>query len=768
MISMLATAKGLNFMTRPNILVVEDESILAEDIREMVEGFGYAVSGTASDGDEALARAAKHPPNLVLMDIMLKGKMQGIETAERMRSLYNVPVVYVTAYADDRTLKRARVTEPFGYIIKPFDERELRTTIAMALYKHEMEMKVKDSEERYRSFFEEDFSGHFISDAKGKILACNPAFARMLGFKSVANALKSSAYQFYHSQEARNGYLKELKTKKRIDNIERELIRKDGKKIRVISNVSGHFDEKGELVKISGFMLDITERKAAEENYRTLFEESKDAIVIYKPSGQFEEVNPAGVALFGYESREEFLKKAGAKLYVHARDRFELARQMEQDGFVKDFEITMKRKDGQRIIVLQTATAVRDGKGKITSVRAILRDVTEKKKLEEQLLQSQKMETIGTLAGGVAHDFNNLLTAIIGNADFGLHDSQANSELHESFSEIKKAATKASDLTDQLLSFSRRQVLKRRYLNLNHTIEDCLKLVRRIVGEDIEVKTTLDAKLHTVFADPGQVQQALMNLFTNARDAMPKGGKIFLEAVNVSPQQIEKIENLNSRNYVKIAIKDTGGGISKEHLPHIFEPFFTTKPVGKGTGLGLAVVYGVVKQHDGHVQVKSEAGKGTTFEIFLPSAPDKEAAKLEEKQVDHKLGAGETILIVEDDETVRSVAVRILAGLGYKVLVAENGAQAFSIFKTENENISLVVLDVVMPRESGPEIYKRMSAIRPNLPAVFVTGYDIHSKIPEFADDLTNKRIKMLQKPYTKTILANAIRDILAQGEELT
>jgi PAS domain S-box-containing protein len=759
-------------MSKPKILIVEDENILAEDIKEMVQGFGYSVSALASDAEEALAWAAKNPPNLVLMDIMLKGKMQGIETAQRLRSLYNIPVVYLTAYADDKTLRRAKITEPFGYIIKPFDERDLRTVLEMALYKHQMEMKVRASEERYRGFFDQDFSGHFISQPDGKLLACNPAFARMLGFKSVEQALKSNMYELYDTPEKRIGYLQEIVQKKKVENCELELIRKDGKKVSVISNAAGHFNEDGKLVEISGFLLDITERKLAEEalrrseeKYRTLFEESKDAIFISARDGQFLDINPAGVALLGYDSKEELLKVDNInKLSVRPQDYAALTEKLEKDGFVKDYELTLKRKDGQYVVVHQTATIVRDEQGRFIAIRGILRDVSEKKRLQEQLLQAQKMETIGTLAGGVAHDFNNLLTAIIGNADLGLHESQLGTQIHESFTEIRKAAIKASDLTDQLLSFSRRQALKRRYLDLNKNIEDLLKMLRRIVGEDIEIKVKLEPALDTVFADPGQLQQVLMNLVTNARDAMPEGGKIFLETANVSPLELKNLDHLSGRNYVKLTVKDTGCGIAKEHLTHIFEPFFTTKPVGKGTGLGLAVVYGVVKQHEGHIQVTSKPGKGVAFEIFFPSVPEKKVAMQEDKRVQDKLGEGETILIVEDDETVRNVGMRILNGLGYKVLIAKDGAEALSIFKTEHENIHLVLMDVVMPLENGPEIYKKMASIRAGLPVIFVTGYDVNSKIPEFEGGAEGANIRVLQKPYTKNVLANTINELLGNG----
>jgi signal transduction histidine kinase len=384
---------------------------------------------------------------------------------------------------------------------------------------------------------------------------------------------------------------------------------------------------------------------------------------------------------------------------------------------------------------------------------------------DERLRQSQKMEAIGTLAGGVAHDFNNLLTAIIGNTQLALRSLHPDDPLLPRLVEVETAANRGAVLTRQLLAFSRRQHLERRNVNLNGTIKEITKLLERIIGEDIEVRVILTPDLSSIFADPAQIEQVIMNLAVNARDAMPEGGQLTIETSNVDLDESyqRQYPYVSPGKYVQISVSDNGSGIDPETQKHIFEPFFTTKEVDKGTGLGLSMVYGIVKQHEGHINVYSEAGLGTTFKVFLPIVES--AAKKERLAVQlPMLGGTETILVAEDEEVLRNLARDILEGLDYTVLLAKNGEEAVDIHKANRERIDMLLLDVMMPRMGGIEAYKRIRELSGDVPSLFMTGYSVEAVQTRFVkqDGLLEESAAMvLQKPYSVEGLGRRVREVL-------
>lgn len=398
----------------------------------------------------------------------------------------------------------------------------------------------------------------------------------------------------------------------------------------------------------------------------------------------------------------------------------------------------------------------------VPAVQRELREVEERrerKRLERQVQQLQKFEAIGRLAGGIAHDFNNAIGAIMGWADLALQEAQPGTRLQERLQKICAQAQRTAGLTSQLLAFARQQVLQPRRIDLNGLIEEGTSLLRKVIGADVEVRLIPAPNLRVTVADPVQIDQVLMNLCLNARDAMPKGGRLIIETQNadLDEEYCRLHTYVQPGNYVLLSVSDTGTGMDAATIERIFEPFFTTKEVGKGTGLGLATVFGIVKQHGGFINVYSEPGKGTTFRVYLPSdhgVPD--PAKVES---DGQPSEGtETILLAEDHEGLRELAQETLEALGYHVVLATTGTEAVELFKTNSDQIDLVILDVVMPGLSGPDAYSEMSAIRPNLGVVFATGYTAESAS---LTSMVGKGATVLQKPYSAKTLSRAIRGVL-------
>ena len=384
---------------------------------------------------------------------------------------------------------------------------------------------------------------------------------------------------------------------------------------------------------------------------------------------------------------------------------------------------------------------------------------TEHKRLEEQLRHAQKMESIGTLAGGIAHDFNNLLTAIIGNAQLALARLRPEDQLYDRLIEIESSGKRAAELTRQLLIFGRRERLEPSAINLNDTIDQFAKMLRRIIGEDIVLRFQAAAGLSTVFADPGQMEQVLMNLVVNARDAMPEGGELLIETQNIMVDETFCRTHPYAKpgNYAQMSVTDTGGGMDTNTQQHIFEPFFTTKEAGKGTGLGLALAYGIIKQHEGMIEVYSEVGHGTTFKVYLP-AQEKPVEEIVHEAQPILRGGAETILVAEDDENLQRLLTGILTGLGYKVILTRDGEAAVETYAGHRDHIDLVILDMVMPRMGGREAHEHIRKVSSDVPVIFMTGYSAEIAQSKFVLEIG---AAFIQKPYGIAALGHKVREAL-------
>jgi PAS domain S-box-containing protein len=500
--------------------------------------------------------------------------------------------------------------------------------------------------------------------------------------------------------------------------------------------------------------------RESEARYRSLVQSAVYGIYRSTLEGRFLDVNPALISMLGYDSGAEVRALDPQNdIYVRSEDRARLRSEYERHGCLDNVEVKWKRKDDKAITVRLSGRAVsQEGEAKVLEI--IAEDVTERRILEDQLRQSQKMEAVGRLAGGVAHDFNNLLMVISGYTYVLLNQLGMGDPRRKKAEAIREATQRAATLTRQLLAFGRKQVLELKVIDLNAVVADISKLLRPLIGEDIEVVVNGAANLGRTKADPGQVEQVIMNLAVNARDAMPSGGKLIIETRNVDLDNSYQRAHANVKpgRYVMLAVSDTGCGMDPETQLRIFEPFFTTKEKGKGTGLGLSTVYGIVKQSGGYVFAYSELSRGTTFKIYLPRVDEAAAEHLPEWHARLALRGSESILLVEDEESVRELIAEALQAQGYNVLVAGNGQEALALAASANCRIDLMITDVVMPGMSGRELATRLVQSRSEMRVLYLSGYTEDAIVHH---GVLDPGTAFLQKPFSLDALACKVREVL-------
>ncbi len=509
--------------------------------------------------------------------------------------------------------------------------------------------------------------------------------------------------------------------------------------------------------------------RLAEEKYRYIYENVSEGIFQMSLDGRFISANPALARILGFDSPDELIARItniGKQLCVSERRRKEYMRLMESEGFARAFEVQFYCEDGSAQWVSLNARVVRDKEGNVLYHEATVESITERKKLEAQLLHAQRMESIGTLAGGVAHDFNNILTTVMGYCSLILMKAAPGTRITSYVNQIMEAADRASALTQNLLAFSRKQAMETKAVDVNEAIKVVEKLLRRIIGEDIELKTSLSGEKLVVVMGDGQIAQLLMNLATNARDAMPDGGALSIktEQVHLSGDFMRAYDGKEGV-YAAIEVSDTGSGMDERTKDQIFDPFFTTKEVGKGTGLGLSIVYGIVHQNKGYVHVASQPGMGTTFTAYFPLAESAgSAVSIQEKE--ELKGGSEVILVAEDNKDVRQIVTTVLRDFGYNVIEAVDGEDAVEKFNANREGIDLLLLDVIMPRKNGKEAYIELKKIRPDIRAIFMSGYtgDILSK-----KGISREGTPMISKPIVIEKLLKQVRELLdTRSSQLT
>jgi two-component system, cell cycle sensor histidine kinase and response regulator CckA len=526
-------------------------------------------------------------------------------------------------------------------------------------------------------------------------------------------------------------------------------------------------NESGKIRQYVGVGMDVTERRQAEEALKESGEYLNqiincigDPICVKDRDHRLLLVNDAFCSFFNVRPEDLLGKTRSDSL---SEDLLTSVMQDEENVFntgkEKITEENLVNWPGSPRVIMSKKSLLTDKNGN-KQIVSVLRDITQYKQLEAQFLQAQKMEAIGVLAGGVAHDFNNLLNVINGYSELILDDLAEDDRIRKDLMQIKDAGKRAADLTSQLLAFGRKQILQPEILNINNVIVQMSSMLRRLIGEDIQLISVADPNLRLVNADPGQIQQIIMNLAINARDAMPRGGKLTIETANVDLDEDYVVHHpaIKAGPHIMLAITDNGMGMDAATQSHLFEPFFTTKQKGKGTGLGLSTVYGIVKQSSGSIWVYSEPGRGTTFKIYFPEAILAESSHIEGSRTELKAGGSETILVVEDEPSVRALAVRVLRDRGYNVLEAPDGSEALNIAREFKGEIHLILTDVIMPGISGNVLVARMEHIRPGIKALYVSGYTDNAIVHH---GILDSNVTFLQKPFTADGLAGKVREVL-------
>lgn len=649
-------------------------------------------------------------------------------------------------------------------------------TIYQHLLIHRIRRQLVEREELFHLISENAADMIAIVDMEGKRIYNSLSYQKALGYTSEELQSSSSFEQIHPDDRERVRKAAETARESGVgQTLEYRLRHKNGNWLVLESRSSVIVNDKGKPEKLIIVNRDITERRRTEEallrseaGFRSVVEDAPYGVYRASASGRFLQVNPALLKMLGYESAAELLKaNLASDIFRHEPEHQRFTDLLSRTDEVKDVELEWKRQDGTPITVRCSARTVKDESGVPAYFEVFAEDVTEKRALEKQLRMAQKMEAIGRLSGGIAHDFNNLLGVIIGYSGVLKKSLAEQPALLEHALEIEKAGRRAASLTKQLLAFSRQQVLTPAILNLSSLAADMAKMLPRLLGEDIEVSLALDPDLGNVRADQSQVEQIIMNLAVNARDAMPTGGKLRIETANSELDVAYTRTHPGSKvgSYVMLAVTDTGPGMTSETLGHIFEPFFTTKERGKGTGLGLATVYGVVKQSNGYIWVDSAPGKGSSFKIYLPRHTASVPTQEQGVHSPETPRGSETVLLVEDAAPLKKLAQSFLENAGFRVLSAESGEDAMEVAAKHGGALDLLLTDVVMPGINGRVLAEQLSRRQPGLQVLYMSGY---TDAFIAGHGVLEEGIHLLHKPFTEDTLIRKVREVIDGSKKAT
>ena len=771
-----------NLTKKPlRVLLIEDNEADADLIvHSMLQANLNTHVDVAATRRQFAELLAGHEYDLVLADYSLPG-WTGMEALQELRRLgIDIPFIIVTGAVGDERAVECVKDGAADYVLKgsglarlpiaakrAMEEKRARDELIRAnQLMEDVQQEGRERETRWRQFADNMDEVFFVLDGQSmKALYINPACEKVWGrsCQSLYDDPQSFVEPVAAVDRDRLGeYMGRVQRGEHAGKLEFRVIQPDGSVRWLLAHAVPILNEQGEVYRISGVALDITESHEAHvaleesaERFRLLTDASFDAIAISQ-AGVIREVNPGFLKMFGYGGMEEVIGRP-ITAFVAEESVAEVDRRS-SDGIEGTYEYVGRHKDGKRLLLEATARTHAIG-GRPARITA-LRDMTERRTLEDQFRQAQKMEAVGRLAGGVAHDFNNLLTVILSYTDMLIDGVSSKDPRADDLGEIRKAAIAAGSLTRQLLAFSRQQVIEPKVVVLEDLVNQMHRLLTRLIGEDIDLAMQFGTEPCVVHMDPGQLEQVLMNLAVNGRDAMPTGGKLTFETavVNLDKDYAAAHWPATTGRYAMLAVSDTGIGMDEATRARIFEPFFTTKEPGRGTGLGLATVYGIVKQSGGFIWVYSEPGKGTTFKIYLPLHDDAPATAPEERGKPPALRGTETVLLVEDSEAVRYVARRTLEQHGYEVIDAPSASAALTLAAQLDRPVHLLLTDVVMPEMSGRVLAERFATLHPKAKVLYMSGYTDDAIIRH---GVLRAKTAFLQKPFTPLALATRVREVL-------
>ena len=745
-------------VSKPRILIVEDGIFVARDIQQQLVLLGYEPVGHATRGEEAIAMAGSLRPDLVLMDIQLDGAMDGIAAAQAIRTQWALPVVFLTAFAAEDMLARAKLTEPFGYIVKPFSERELRSVLVMALYKHQAEVRQRESQEEQATILRTALDGYWQTDMEGRILEANDACCRMHGC-TCEEMLRMSIADF-EADEDRAGIAGQIERIVRDGSgrFERRHRGKEGRLVDLEISTNYRPTNGGRMI---AFLRDITARKLAEQRVReqaALLDVTRDAIIVIELDGVVNYWNHGAELLYGWAKAEA----SGRPLTELICDRPVSAEIAAAFRAIRDQgewsgEMHQRSRAGVPLVALCRGVLMHDAAGEARSTLFSVSDITEAKRIEEQFLRAQRLESLGSLAGGVAHDLNNVFTPIMMSLEALAAFTHAARD-RDMIQLLSDSTRRGADIVRQLLLFGRGSDSPRTEITVMPLIHELQRMMQGTFPKNIALSIQAPADLWPVQGDQTQLHQVLLNLCINARDAMLQGGRLAVAAENMRVEADFASRQLNARPgpHVCLRVTDTGTGIPPEVIEKIFDPFFTTKPPGQGTGLGLATTLGIVRSHGGFITVKTQQGAGSEFGVYLPAKAAMAEVTTAAATRQAWRAQGELILVVDDEVNIRKMLDRMLKAHGYEVIVASDGKEAVALVSKRGSEIRLVITDVMMPNMDGLATVRMLRQMQPRLPIMAFSG--MQTNWAEF-DKLAPPRVVHLAKPFSTGGLLAAIRE---------